>query len=63
MTRELVNVTATAQEMLDDNDPSRLMEHSIFHLIVPGDNQRFRGMLSISDFLRAVESDEQAEPT
>jgi CBS domain-containing protein len=57
MTRELVTVTAerTLEECL------RLMEqNSIFHLIVLSDQEEFRGMLSISDILRVVASDEKA---
>src|SRR5260370_10223281 len=57
MTRELVTVTAerTLEECL------RLMEqNSIFHLIVLSDKEEFRGMLSISDILRVVASDEKA---
>jgi CBS domain-containing protein len=57
MTRELVTVTA---EMTLD-DCLRLMEqNSIFHLIVLDERQTFRGMLSISDILRVVASDEKA---
>jgi CBS domain-containing protein len=57
MTRELVTVTA---EMTLD-DCLRLMEqNSIFHLIVLDERQAFRGMLSISDILRVVASDEKA---
>lgn len=57
MTRELVTVTA---EMTLD-DCLRLMEqNSIFHLIVLDEQQTFRGMLSVSDILRVVASDEKA---
>lgn len=57
MTRELVTVTAekTLEECL------RLMDqNSIFHLIVLNERGEFRGMLSISDILRVVASDEKA---
>ncbi len=57
MTRELVTVTAekTLEECL------RLMEqNSIFHLIVLNERGEFRGMLSISDILRVIASDEKA---
>lgn len=57
MTRELITVTAekTLEECL------RLMEqNSIFHLIVMNENGEFRGMLSISDILRFIASDEKA---
>jgi CBS domain-containing protein len=57
MTRELV--TVTAERTLDEC--LLLMEqNSIFHLIVLSDTEEFRGMLSISDILRVVASDEKA---
>jgi CBS domain-containing protein len=57
MTRELVTVT---REMTLD-DCLRLMEqNSIYHLIVLGEKREFLGMLSISDILRVVASDEKA---
>ena len=57
MTRALVTVT---REMTLD-DCLRLMEqNSIYHLIVLGEKQEFLGMLSISDILRVVASDEKA---
>ena len=57
MTRQLVTVT---REMTLD-DCLRLMEqNSIYHLIVLGEKQEFLGMLSISDILRVVASDEKA---
>jgi predicted transcriptional regulator len=57
MTRELVSVT---QEMTLD-DCLRLMEqNSIYHLIVLDERQGFLGMLSVSDILRVVASDEKA---
>ena len=57
MTRDLVTVTPemTVEECL------RLMEqNTIFHLIVLDEKQGFRGMLSVSDILRVVASDEKA---
>src|SRR6266581_3761798 len=57
MTRELVTVTpeVTLEDCL------RLMdENTIFHLIVLDAGQGFRGMLSVSDILRVVASDEKA---
>jgi CBS domain-containing protein len=57
MTRELVTVTPemTMEECL------RLMEqNTIFHLVVLDEKQGFRGMLSVSDILRVVASDEKA---
>ncbi len=57
MTRELVTVTP---EMTLE-DCLRLMdENTIFHLIVLDEGQVFRGMLSVSDILRVVASDEKA---
>jgi CBS domain-containing protein len=57
MTRELVAVTT--DKPLDDC--LRLMEqNSIFHLVVLDELGEFRGMLSISDILRVVASDEKA---
>ncbi len=57
MTRELV--TVTAERTLDEC--LLLMEqNSIFHLIVLSHKEEFRGMLSISDILRVVASDEKA---
>jgi CBS domain-containing protein len=57
MTRELV--TVTAEKTLDEC--LRLMEQNgIFHLIVLDERGGFRGMLSISDILRVVASDEKA---
>ncbi len=42
-------------------DCLRLMgENTIFHLIVMDEKQGFQGMLSISDILRMVASDEKA---
>ncbi len=57
MTRELV--TVTPEVTIDDC--LRLMEqNTIFHLIVLDEKQGFRGMLSVSDILRVVASDEKA---
>lgn len=57
MTRELVTVTPG----IPLEDCLRLMEqNTIFHLIVLDEHQGFRGMLSVSDILRVVASDEKA---
>ncbi len=57
MTRELVTVTPD----MTLEDCLRLMEqNTIFHLLVIDEGQRFRGMLSVSDILRVVASDEKA---
>jgi CBS domain-containing protein len=57
MTRKLVTVTpdVTLEDCL------QLMEqNTIFHLLVLDEGQGFRGMVSISDILRVVASDEKA---
>jgi len=57
MTRELV--TVTPDKTLEDC--LRLMEqNTIFHLLVVDEGQVYRGMLSVSDILRVVASDEKA---
>jgi len=57
MTRELITVTP---EMTLE-DCLRLMEqNTIFHLIVLDERQGFLGMLSVSDILKVVASDEKA---
>jgi CBS domain-containing protein len=57
MTRELITVTP---EMTLE-DCLRLMEqNTIFHLLVVDQGEVFRGMLSVSDILRVVASDEKA---
>lgn len=57
MSRELVTVTPDVPV----EDCLRLMEqNTIFHLIVLDEHKGFRGMLSVSDILRVVASDEKA---
>lgn len=57
MTRDLVTVTSD----MSLEDCLRLMDqNTIFHLIVLDERQGFRGMLSVSDILRVVASDEKA---
>lgn len=57
MSRNLVTVTSD----ITLEDCLRLMDqNTIFHLIVLDEHQGFRGMLSISDILRVVASDEKA---
>lgn len=56
MTRELV--TVTPDMALDEC--LRLMEkHSIFHLLVLDAEQKYRGMLSVTDMLKVIASDEK----
>ncbi len=57
MTRELVTVKPemALEECL------RLMEkHGIYHLLVMDDRHGFRGMLSVTDLLQVIASDEKA---
>lgn len=57
MTRNLV--TVTSEMSLDDC--LRLMEkHGIYHLLVVDERQGFRGMLSVTDLLQVIASDEKA---
>lgn len=57
MTRELI--TVTPERTLEDC--LHLMEqNSIFHLIVLDEGQRFCGMLSVTDLLQVIASDEKA---
>jgi predicted transcriptional regulator len=57
MTRELVVV---APEIALD-ECLRLMEkHGIYHLLVVDDRHGFRGMLSVTDLLKVIASDEKA---
>ncbi len=57
MTRNLV--TVTPEMPLDDC--LRLMEkHGIYHLLVVDERQGFRGMLSVTDLLQVIASDEKA---
>lgn len=56
MTRELITVApeATLEECL------RLMEkNGVYHLLVVDEHETFRGMLSVSDLLRVMASDEK----
>jgi CBS domain-containing protein len=56
MSRDLVTVAPN----LPLEDCLRLMDqNTIFHLLVVDEGQNFRGMLSISDILRVVASDEK----
>lgn len=57
MTRELITVT---QEIALDECLRLMEQNSIYHLIVLNERQEFLGMLSISDILRVVASDEKA---
>ena len=57
MSRELLTVTpsTTFEECL------RLMEHnSVFHLLILDEEKRYHGMLSVSDLLRVMATNEKA---
>jgi len=52
-------VSVTSDEPIDEC--LRLMEqHGIYHLLVVDPGGRFRGMLSVSDLLKVIASDEKA---
>jgi CBS domain-containing protein len=52
-------VTVTPEMTLDDC--LRLMEkHGIYHLLVTDDSHAFKGMVSVSDLLRVIASDEKS---
>jgi CBS domain-containing protein len=56
MTRELVSVSP----QMPLHDCLRLMEkNGIYHLLVINEKNEFRGMLSVSDLLRVIASDEK----
>jgi len=57
MTRELVTVTP---DLLLEECLRLMDQNTIFHLLVVDESERFRGMLSVSDILRVVASDEKA---
>ncbi|HEV8076228.1 MAG TPA: CBS domain-containing protein [Candidatus Acidoferrum sp.] len=57
MSRELVTVTP---EVAFD-DCLRLMEqHGVYHLLILGEGHKYLGMLSVSDLLRVMASNEKA---
>jgi CBS domain-containing protein len=57
MSRELVTVT---QEVAFD-DCLRLMEqHGVYHLLILGEGHKYLGMLSVSDLLKVMASNEKA---
>jgi CBS domain-containing protein len=57
MTRELVTVTP---EMTLEHCLHLMEQNTIFHLIVMDEGKGFLGMLSVSDILRVIASDEKA---
>jgi CBS domain-containing protein len=54
MSRDLVTVSP---EMSIDECLVRMEKNSIFHLLVVDGEQRFRGMISVTDLLRLIASD------
>jgi CBS domain-containing protein len=54
MSRDLVTVSP---EMSIDECLVRMEKYSIFHLLVVDGEQRFRGMISVTDLLRLIASD------
>lgn len=57
MTRELVTV---APELSLDECLRKMEMHGIFHLLVVDSDSVFRGMISVTDLLQVIASDEKA---
>lgn len=57
MTRELVTVPP---EMALDECLRQMEEHGIFHLLVVDGQGTFRGMISVTDLLQVIASDQKA---
>lgn len=57
MTRELLTVTP---EMSFDESLQRMEQNGVYHLLIVDNSGNFRGMLSVSDFLRVMASDQKA---
>ncbi len=57
MTRELVTVTP---DMVLDECLRRMEKHGIFHLLVLEDSGIFHGMISVTDLLELVASDQKS---
>lgn len=57
MTRTLITVTP---EMTFDECLQLMEQHKIYHLLIVDESRGFRGMLSVSDFLRVMASDQKA---
>jgi CBS domain-containing protein len=57
MTRTLITVTP---EMTFDECLQLMEQHKIYHLLIVDESRGYRGMLSVSDFLRVMASDEKA---
>ncbi len=57
MTRMLITVTP---EMAFDDCLQLMEQHKIYHLLIMDESRGYRGMLSVSDFLRVMASDQKA---
>jgi len=57
MTRRLLTV---APDMTFDESLQRMEHNGVYHLLIVDNAGQFRGMLSVSDFLRVMASDQKA---
>jgi CBS domain-containing protein len=57
MSRKLLTVTP---EMTFDESLQQMEQNGVYHLLIVDDSGNYRGMLSVSDFLRVMASDEKA---
>jgi predicted transcriptional regulator len=57
MSRNLITVTP---EMTFDACLQLMEQHNLYHLLIVDESHSYRGMLSVSDFLRVMASDEKA---
>ena len=57
MTRKLLTVSP---EMTFDESLQRMEQNGVYHLLIVDNSGSFRGMLSVSDFLRVMASDQKA---
>jgi len=57
MSRTLITVTP---DMTFDESLQLMEEHGVYHLLIVDASAGFRGMLSVSDFLRVMASDQKA---
>lgn len=57
MTRNLLTVTP---EMSFDESLQLMEQHGVYHLLIVDSSETYRGMLSVSDLLRVMASDQKA---
>jgi len=57
MSRKLLTVSP---EMTFDESLQQMEQHGVYHLLIVDPAENYRGMLSVSDFLRVIASDEKA---